>query len=239
MNRWLLTMLIAMFLTSVAALGFFFPHAKVNTLKFEVAKAVLQLGVVSVIGVVVSLFTFEYQRARQLADKTRDVERKNLEYREELLKSTLAKTTAAYSAVKKARRLLRARAVVGESHLQPVVLGASYDLYMNMINDAQLDIENLARDIHTSAPAFTHHESLVREFYSIDTYLDGLIGEYEKSRRTFHGQEPAKELSEIPLLKEFMGPAKDSQFMKQVVIPFHNIQKGIRGNLLHPQLIRS
>src|ERR1044072_1275399 len=65
-NRWLLTLLIAMFLTSVAALGFFFPHAKVNTLEFEVAKAVLQLGVVSVIGVMVSLFSFEYQRARQL-----------------------------------------------------------------------------------------------------------------------------------------------------------------------------
>lgn len=239
MNRWLVTGLVGLFLVTVATLGVFLHDAQANTLRFEIAKALLQLGVVSVIGVVVSLFTFEYQRARQLADQMREVDRKNLEYREELLKSTLAKTTAAYSAVKKARRLLRARAVVSESQSQPVVLRAPYDSYMDTINDAQLDIENLARDIETSAPAFTDSDLLVHELHSIDSFLNGLIEEYEKLRRTFQGQDPIKNLSEIPLLKEFMGSTKGSQFKEQVIIPYHRVQKGIRDNLLHPQFARN
>src|SRR4029450_149011 len=46
-----------------------------GTLEFEIAKAILQMGVVSVIGTVVSLLTFDYQQ-----------ERKRLEYDEGLLK---------------------------------------------------------------------------------------------------------------------------------------------------------
>ncbi len=69
-----------------------------GTLGFELATTLLQVGVVSVIGAFISMFTFEYQR-----EKNRDLERRKDEYREERLKTVLNQATEAYSAVKKAR----------------------------------------------------------------------------------------------------------------------------------------
>ena len=238
MSRWLISAVVGLFFLCVTAL-LFLHDAGAHTLRFEVAKAVIQLGVVSVIGVVVSLFSFEYQRARQWADKTRELDRKNLEYREDLLKSTLARTIAAYSSVKKARRLLRARAIVTEGHPEPAVLGPAYDQYMDMINDAQREVENLGRDIATSAPAFSGSASLVNKLHSIDRYLNDLVEEYETGRRTFQGQHPLKMLSLMPRLNDFIGSTHGSRFKAQVVIPYHDVQQGIREDLLHPQFIGS
>jgi hypothetical protein len=229
--------LFGLFLTSAALLWFVLHDAEANTLKFEIAKAILQLGVVSVIGAIVSLFTFEFQRARQLADKEREIDHKNLEYREDLLKSTLARMTAAYSAVKKARRLLRARAILSRDRPAPCVLGKPYDSYMDVVNDAQLEVENLARDIHTSAPAFSDSKSLVAELYAIDFYLGTLISEYENTRGEFEGEEPEKALGELAALQEFIGRAKGGPFKEHVIVPYHKIQKAIREDLLHPQLL--
>ncbi|MBY0484447.1 hypothetical protein [Nitrosomonas sp.] len=85
------------------------PKPEHLSFEMELAKALLQLGVVSVVGVVISVLVFEYQRARNNTDKQRDLDRRALEYREDLLKSTLARAMASYSQVKKARRLFRAK----------------------------------------------------------------------------------------------------------------------------------
>jgi hypothetical protein len=237
--------LAALFVLSIATLWLFFRNAQANTVKFEIARAVLQLGVVSVIGAVVSSFTFDYQQARQSEDRTKELYRKNLEYREELLKSTLAKTVSVYADVKKARRLMRARALSHEGHPEIVVLAAPYDSYMGVINDEQLEIENIAGDIETSLPAFTNPKLLMDNLEFMEKYLGDLISEYEKLRPTFRGTDPLKNLSEMPALDEFLnflgrardGATTDSKFKKQFVIPFREIKKGIRSDLLHPQFV--
>jgi hypothetical protein len=247
MLRWIIILLAGIFLVCIVGLRFFFYDTQPNTLEFEVAKALLQLGVVSVIGAIVSLFTFEYQRDRLQRDKDREVmrimhdkerelERVNLEYREELLKSTLAKTMAAYGAIKKARRFLRARAIVNESDNEQVVLGTVYDSYMDMINGAQLSLENLSRDIRTSAPAFHDPHSLVTNLRSMDTYLGDLVKEYETRRKEFAGEIPVRQLSELPELKKFL-ESQTKEFENHLVIPYHKVQEGIRSDLLHPKLI--
>jgi hypothetical protein len=222
----------------------FFQSARANTMKFEVAKALLQLGVIAVIGTVVSLLVAEYQRERQTLDKERERERdtrdkkrelnrKRFEYREELLKSILVRAMAAYSAVKKARRLLRARAIIKHGDDPEVVLAEPYDLYLEMINDAQLNLENLARDIETSAQAFTDPKSLEKNVWKMEHYLSRLIEEYEEHRRMFAGNLAS---ADLPLLNEFTGPFKGSNFEKEVVKPYHAVQRAIRADLLHPNL---
>lgn len=145
--QWLIAVLVALFLVSIAILVLFLQSARSNTLKFEVAKALLQLGVVAVVGAVVSLLIAEYQRGRQTLDKEqererdtldkeRELSRKRFEYREDLLKSILIRAMDAYTAVKKARRLLRARAIIKRGDDPEIVLADPYDLYLGMINDA-------------------------------------------------------------------------------------------------------
>lgn len=258
MRRWIVLVLSGLFLGSVGLLLLFFRDSAQGTLEFEAAKSLLQLGVVAVVGAVVSVLTFEYQRERQALDKKadlerqsidkqadlerqanekkRDLDRKSLEYRETLLLSILSRAMDAYGRAKKARRLLRGRAISTRDQVT-VVLADQYDLCFDMLNDAQLDLENLARDVETSAKAFSQPAALVEHLRSMDSYLNKLIGEYEESRSRFLGDEPSLPLRELRLLEDFLKPAKDSKFMPKMVIPYHEVQKGVRGDLLHPNLL--
>lgn len=235
MGRLIAFVLTGLFLGSLAILLIFFRDAAQGSLQFEVAKALLQLGVVSVIGAVVSILIFEYQRERQTIDKQRDLDRKSLEYRETLLLSVLSRAMDAYGRAKKARRIMRGRALSmeGTGRLIPA---NQYDSFFDMLNDAQLDLENLGRDVLTSAKAFTESEVLVKHLRSMDDYLSELIGEYEDSRHRFSGDESSLPLGELPHLEDFLKPTKASKFLQQMVIPYHEVQKGIRADLLHPNL---
>ena len=226
-----LVALLCLFTVSMGAAYLFFRDASQGTLAFEVAKSLLQVGVVAIAGAVISALTFEYQRdrldaekradierlssekerdieraakekerdlvrqgaererdlqrqavekqrdlERQAIEKQRDLERKSVEYREGLLISTLTSTMDAYSRTKKARRLLRARARVLQA-AGAIILAEQYDLYIDWINDAQLDFENLARDIDTSAQAFTKSGFLRDRLHKMDSYLARIIHE--------------------------------------------------------------
>jgi Na+/H+ antiporter NhaB len=120
MKARLVVILLSILLVTIALLLLFFRDATQGTIAFEIAKSLLQPGVVAVVGAVVSLAMTDYQleqshmdkdrdREHQDRNKERDVERQRYEYREDLLTSTLSRTVAAYSRAKRARRLLRAR----------------------------------------------------------------------------------------------------------------------------------
>jgi hypothetical protein len=181
------------------------------------------------------MFDKQQEEARKNAEKDRDIARDKAQYREDLLKSTLVKAMGVYSNVKKARRFLRARAIEREGQ-EKTVLGEQYDVYLEMINDAQLELENLARDIATSSPAFSDPRSLEATVWRMESYLDKLIGEYEDVRGNFQGQTPWLAFAELPLLKEFIGPSKGSRFKAEFSDSYHEIQRAIRADLLHPNL---
>jgi hypothetical protein len=230
MKRWkILGMLLILSILSLLVLWLFFADAPKDTLKFEFAKVLLQIGVVSFIGFLTSILLFEYQRDRM-----------NLEYREELLKSTLTKILAAYSSVKTARRLIRAIAIYTGSGYRILVAGKLLDRYMLLVNKAQLDIENLIRDVETSSPAFGKIVSLSINLKSIDSYLGNLISEYEEFRPQFliEENEPIIELFRLNNFTDFIGPAAapGSIFKKKIIEPIHNLQKELRADLLHPKL---
>lgn len=269
MRRWIILVLSGLFFGSVVLLLLFFRHSQQGSIEFEVAKSLLQLGVVAVVGAVVSVLVFEYQREREALDKAadlkrqaldkeadlkrqaldkeadlkrqalerkRDLDRKSLEYRETLLLSILSRAMDAYGRTKKARRLLRGRAISTRDQAR-VVLADQYDVCFDMFNDAQLDFENLARDVETSARAFSEPGALVDHLRSVEAYLGKLIGEYEDFRSRFSGDEPSLALRVLPLLEDFLESTKVSRFLPEMVIPYHEVQKGIRGDLLHPNLL--
>jgi hypothetical protein len=180
-------------------------------------------------------FLRDRDRELQEADKAKDAARKAIDYRESLLLSTLTAAMRAYGRTKKARRLLRARARV-KGTPDAMILAEPYDSYMDWLNDAQLDLENLARDIETSAPAFSKPIVLRDHIRKVDSYLSALIKEYETKRGEFHGQTPSLSLSELPTLARFLAPSAEGDFKPSVVIPYHEVQKGLREDLLHPSL---
>ncbi|HYP39660.1 MAG TPA: hypothetical protein VEX13_04800 [Chloroflexia bacterium] len=242
------------FLLSIVLLvviGFWFRPTP-NTFEFEIVKAVLQVGVISIIALIFSLISFEYQRDREQTDKDRerkrqesdneqDLYRRQLEYRDDLLKATLRRAMTSYSAVKKARRLMRARAIVLGTSQTEVILAPAYDSYMEMINDAQLEFEHLKRDVKTSDVGFRKAEELHDALECMEKYLGRMIREYESNRRSFQlleGGTLAKEISSssFPKLDDLLSHSSKSDFQMEFVQPFHNVQESIRADLAHPQL---
>ena len=172
---------------------------------------------------------------RESNEKQRDLDRKSLEYRETLLLSTLSRAMASYGRTKKARRLLRGRAIASRNQ-EKTVLASQYDVCFDLINEAQLDFENLARDVRTSANAFSDANKTADFLNKVDSYLNNLIGEYEDFRSQFSGAEASFPLNKLPRLEDFLKEAKLSEFKDGVVVPYHEVQWAIRGDLLHPNL---
>jgi K+-sensing histidine kinase KdpD len=234
----LIAVLSAIFVFALFAL-LLMPKPTASSLEMEIAKALLQLGVVSIVGVATSVLVFEYQRARNNTDKERDLERRKLEYREDLLKSTLSRAMACYSQAKKARRMFRAKGRQRyESMNIDIVVPEEYDRCLETINDAQLELENLARDVRNSAVAFSNADALVQAIRSMETYLSVLVGEYEIKRGTQSLRQEKLMLDDLPELNDFLLPADDSRFKPQLIIPYHKVQEVIRNDLLHPNLPR-
>lgn len=247
MKKWIALTLICIALLSLSTLATLSVccSSSMTGLPSEIGKSALQLLMVSVIGTTVSLLVFEYQRERQATDRTaeqarqasekqRDLQQKRFEYRESLLTSVLSRTMNAYSKTKKARRMTRAHmTLIGT--VRQLSLN-QYDTFFDLINEAQLELENLKRDIRTSAKAFYDAKHLTDNLQTMDDYLGHLIGEYEVSRQKFTGIAPTLPLAGLPLLENFLEPAASSDFKPKMIMPYSTIQTVIREDLLHPNL---
>jgi hypothetical protein len=204
MRRALVLALSAAFLVSagivlvVAVVG----SVQANTLWFEIMKTLLQIGVVSAAGAALSIVSFEYQRDAQRTEKAHADERIRDETRKDWLRGILARAAASYTDVKRARRLLRGRALTTDAQTQHVVVRAeAYDQQLAAINDAQLEFELLADDVRTSGqqPAGVITQ-LGDEFDRIEKALSKLITEYEQKLPTFRGSPAVLELDQLSVL---------------------------------------
>lgn len=189
-----------------------FGSVEPDTLWFEIAKTLLQVGVVLVLGALLSLMTTEYQRRQQQADSRR-----------ELLSDLLGRAARAYNDVKRARRLLRGQATTQDG---TEILAAPYDQQTAAINDAQLEFETLADEVRGAGiPELA--ESLATKFDIIEKSLGALVTEYETARREFAGDPLSLQIARLPVLESFLQhPAKDEAAPRVVpepgFAPVHN-----------------
>jgi hypothetical protein len=214
-----------------------------STFQFELAKGLIQLGLVALVGAALSLLVDqnrtsreraekERDRDRQAAEKEADLQRERREYRMELIKATLGRATASYSAVKRSRRLMRALAIIeSDGAASKRVMAKPYDAQMIEINNAQLEFENLARDVETSAPLFSDVGAVTRALDGLEKYLNRIITEYEKERRHFTGDPPQLDLDQLPHLAGFLAP-RSPDFRAQVLLPLIRVQEALRADLL-------
>ncbi|QLL15678.1 hypothetical protein [Pseudomonas chlororaphis] len=234
MKKRIVFVLSGIFLGSVCILLALYLPVGIKDLRPEIGKSALHLLVVSVIGTIVSLLVFEYQQERQASEKKRDQQQKHFEYRESLLISVLSRAANAYSRAKKARRMTRAHMTLTGTTRQLSL--AQYDVFFDLVNEAQLELENLKRDIRTISKTITTPEKLIEKLHTMDSYLGELITEYEDSRQKFIGTLLTLPISDFPLLDNCVRPANSSNFMSGMIKPYSEIQAAIRKDLFHPNL---
>ena len=180
-----------------------------DTLRFEVGKAVLQVGFVAAVGAAATLVLGHYQWTRDRAEKEADNRRRVDKVRHELLRDLLRRGSETYIDLKRARRLLRAHALtsVGGNFVRQ----RSYDELLLTINEDQLAIEQLADDVETARTLLDDElaDRLQTQFEIIENRLGSLVTEFERYRRSLPedqqrvDDEPLIALSSLPALGWF------------------------------------
>lgn len=207
------------------------PSPPKDSLDMEIAKGLIQLLLVSVVGVTVSILVFEYQRNRQLEDKASERSRELGAQRAELIKDLLSRAVESYAEIKRERRLMRARGVVYTDSGEVMAL-KPYDTCMEAVSDAQLKIEGIRRDIQTTTSMFAASEVLVSDLQRMDSYIGSLISEFERSasvNRDANGDLP---MSSLPQMDDFLRSFASSGFGKEFAEPFRQVLTRLRIELL-------
>jgi hypothetical protein len=172
-------------------------------LGFDTAKFTIQLLLVGVVG---GVLVQEYNRGRARKEAAN-------EFRKLVMRSLIR----AYSDIKEARRILRAKCVSprggtrGEEGLE--LPGGAYDEAMKQINGTQIDLEILLRELKVFRDAFCQAGALTRHLTEMEQYLGNLVDEYETKRRDY-GDSNCRALSAMPAIQAFLAKRPRGDFQK-------------------------
>jgi hypothetical protein len=198
---------------------------KPNTLGYELAKALLQLLVVAVVGTALSLATFNYQRSR---DHRREIRQRG----DELLRTLLNDALGSYHEIKRARRMLRARLWMagGRESLRTEV----YDEQLAAINDAQLDFERLGQLAGIVRDSRVDTSELVRCMDDVEKSVGRLVTEYERNRGTMAPEVAKASIDSLPELQRFIDQSDNRPFRQGIADPLRAFIAQLQKALLVP-----
>lgn len=189
-----------------AALMIRFGSTPMRELGWDTAKFTAQLLLVGLAGGVL-LQEYSRDRAKRMAAN---------EFRKLVMRSLLR----AYSDTKRVRRMLRARCVATSGGAEVGMPSASYDESMRQINDTQIELEVLLRELKVFKDAFDRAGALTRHLTGMEKYLGRLVDEYETRRRDFVGSD-CRALSELPVLQAFLVKRPAGDFRTGFAHHFH------------------
>jgi len=200
--RSVLFALAAFGISGFVIIAWLLPSEKRGELVLEVAKSCIQLLLVTLVGVGISELLKDRESRRAKADKETA----------QVIRIRRA-VTKAYLNSKRSRRCLRAEATkIAPGQYSDIAL-QPYDRHMRAVNDAQLELERLVRELRVTSPAPEWLKEATSSMKSMESYLRNLITEYEDSYgRSESGQ--SLKLEMLPRLSDFIGPFDGSQFQE-------------------------
>ncbi|HUE79398.1 MAG TPA: hypothetical protein VMN38_07185 [Sphingomicrobium sp.] len=210
----------------------YFRGVEKDSLDMEFAKALLQVGVVSVAATLLSVLVFDHQRRSALRKEAAAATDKQLQFRDDVLKGTLARITVTYNGTKKARRTMRALGLQRTVEKSLIRL-ARYDECMAEVNDAQLELEAIKSDVKTSRSAYPSADKLASSLKSMEQYLGALIEEYETVRARLGDTTAEIPMRKVPRFADFVGPSSGSEFSTKFADAHDGARAAIRVDLLH------
>lgn len=213
-DKWIVRYLLFLLLFSIAGIPLLKVYGVLGEKSFgrEVGKTLLQIIAVSVLGTIATLLLAVYNSRRTELQKEKDLSRIANENRSQFKKESLRRVAEAYSDVKRARRMLRAKAFTTPYYRvwndDSLVILSIYDQYMAEINNAQLSLEIISREIKGSVTSFSrveNYQEISAKIQDIEECLKKLITEYEEKRNYFQGEPPLLAIKHLEKLKDFIG----------------------------------
>jgi hypothetical protein len=190
----------------------------------EAYKVLLQFVLVAVLGGGVSLIYQAFNRDADLrAQRARQHEERRLVLRE-TRQRYLRDLAEQYNVVKRARRMLRAQALVYQvGEVQPQVRVAKYDEFLQVVLDAQLSLETMTHAVRADDELFPTWNDIISSLHIADVYLRSLITEYENFLPRVDPSEVLVDLARLQVLADFIGPYRESVDFRERFV--HPIQK--------------
>lgn len=171
---------------------------KLTLFYIEILKVAYQFTFIVVIGAGISWLLSEYRRAQEQDEARRDLYRK-------FLKNFLF----AYNSSKRIRRILRARALSAD---ESTIKVEPYNEQMLALIDVQLRFEYLKKEVENT-DLFLSARDMALDLYSIESCLNYVITEYEKTYRIMDTSFP---ISDLKYLKDFVARPKNSKYFGQM-----------------------
>jgi hypothetical protein len=196
-----------------------------NSLGFEIAKALLQLVFVGVVGGLLALGTFDYQQYRE--------GRNELQLQsDQLLRSLLDDALSGYHDVKRARRLMQA-CLHAAGGIRPFGIDL-YDEQLEVINGTQLSFERLALLVNSMSDPRVVPSMLKSRMKAIEHSLHRLVDEYERERPRMSAQSPLVGIDELPELRWFLDRESSRTFNDSIGDPFQALVQQLQDAVLKP-----
>lgn len=196
---------------SLAVIGFigvviFLIFGKEISPSFEpsVFRLTYQFFLLAVLGGALSFLFKELSREKQLR-----------RFNDERLREIHSDLLTAFNQAKTVRRILRAFVYFADEGGESV-LREDYDGQMRELNTAQLVFETYSKRAKYNELWFEEAKDLPKNLEAIESYLNAILGEYQERRKRFDGDPPSYPLSELPMLKEFVGPDDEWQLFDKM-----------------------
>jgi hypothetical protein len=215
----------------------------------EVAKGLIQLFVVLLLGATVNEALKARERRTQEIEKERDRQRQNLEKENErqqkqaerlaVFRETIRRRLSdSYQAVKRSRGIIRTAGITPETLSLGIKIGATpvmtaYRCQLEALNETQLDLEKLWHELDCFRGTFTRAPDLIRRIKLMSGYLRRLVDEYEANCSVSLREDGVFLYSELGGL---VASTKDSKFKNRFCDVYSEAVNLISEDLLSPGL---
>lgn len=192
--------------------------------QLEVAKALLNILTVAVVGQAVAFLIALHNETKRKASEADQIRHRALD-----------SLNQAFVATKRVRRRARARSTLVSTSGTTEQRRISRGLYFNsleQLNDVQLKLEILAKDLETYAGLFKDGLATHASVTSMEEYLNGLINEWEHSSVEFVGTPPSANVREMPRFADLIGYYPATDFRPKFVHCYYAAVEKLRGSLV-------
>jgi hypothetical protein len=191
----------------------------------EIAKSLLSILTASVVTQAIAVVIYQYNESRK-AQLERDAFRAHV----------LDRVNDAFVKVKGVRRRVRAQSELDNGKI--TLTRDNYQNAMEELNDTQLGLEVVAKDVETNSKIFEDGQIIFRGIRAMEEYLNQLINEWEHDHAAFSGEPPQAVSSLMPRFNDLLSDYKNSQFRPQFVHSYYQTIEKIRASMTDGKTLR-
>ncbi|QPF81791.1 hypothetical protein IC762_18430 [Bradyrhizobium genosp. L] len=207
---------------AVAGIAFIWRYLSPKDLDTEIAKSLLSVLTASVVTQAVAIVVYQYNESRK-TQADRDAFRARV----------LDRINEAFVKIKGLRRKLRAQATLTGTEEAPTysVSQSLYQETLEEVNDIQLGLEVIAKDVETNSGILKFGKEIFRGLRSMEEYLNEIVDEWEHLHAEFEGEPAVAQTSAIPKFNDLLGPYKTSQFRPLFVHAYYETIERVRASM--------